>query len=103
MQVSDKCNVYSFGVVALEVMMGRHPGDMLESLSVSSKTLSENPELLSAGYVRPTATTSSRGISRDSGVLGDFGLGLHTTQSRCKTQYAFCGIRTISSGATCLD
>ncbi|KAL5561987.1 hypothetical protein UlMin_031734 [Ulmus minor] len=46
MRVTDKCDVYSFGVVALEVMMGRHPGEMLESLSVSSRTLSENSELL---------------------------------------------------------
>ena len=39
MRVTDKCDVYSFGVVALEIMMGNHPGEMLESLTVSSKTL----------------------------------------------------------------
>ncbi|KAL5545208.1 hypothetical protein UlMin_008992 [Ulmus minor] len=46
MQVTDKCDVYSFGVVALEVMIGRHSGEMLESLLVSSRTLSKNSELL---------------------------------------------------------
>nr|XP_028958405.1 MDIS1-interacting receptor like kinase 2-like [Malus domestica] len=47
MQVTDKCDVFSFGVVALEVMMGRHPGDMLESqLSASPTSTNENAELL---------------------------------------------------------
>ena len=26
--VTEKCDVYSFGVVVLEVLMGRHPGDI---------------------------------------------------------------------------
>ncbi|KAK4488909.1 hypothetical protein RD792_004699 [Penstemon davidsonii] len=32
MQVNDKCDVYSFGIVAIEVIMGRHPGDLVSSL-----------------------------------------------------------------------
>lgn len=43
MRVTDKCDVYSFGVLALEVMMGRHPGELLISLS-SSATI-DNPDL----------------------------------------------------------
>ncbi|XP_031268776.1 MDIS1-interacting receptor like kinase 2-like [Pistacia vera] len=45
MRVTEKCDVYSFGVVTLEVMMGRHPGELLASLSSSKKSLPENPEL----------------------------------------------------------
>ncbi|KAJ4700871.1 putative Receptor protein kinase [Melia azedarach] len=36
MVVSEKCDVYSSGVVALEVLMGRHPEDLLSSLWSSS-------------------------------------------------------------------
>ncbi|KAK7245329.1 hypothetical protein RIF29_40169 [Crotalaria pallida] len=35
-RVTDKCDVYSFGVVVFEIMMGKHPGDLLTTLSLSS-------------------------------------------------------------------
>ncbi|KAI5596528.1 hypothetical protein BDE02_02G007400 [Populus trichocarpa] len=40
MAVTEKCYVYSFGVVALETLMGRHPGDILSS-SARAITLKE--------------------------------------------------------------
>ncbi|PIA62314.1 hypothetical protein AQUCO_00200363v1, partial [Aquilegia coerulea] len=33
MVVTEKCDVYSFGIVALETIMGKHPGDFITSLS----------------------------------------------------------------------
>ena len=36
MEISEKCNAYSFGVLALEIIMGKHPGDLISSLSSSS-------------------------------------------------------------------
>ncbi|KAJ6745175.1 PROTEIN TIC110 CHLOROPLASTIC [Salix purpurea] len=33
MKVTEKCDVYSFGVVTMEVLMGRHPGDLISTLS----------------------------------------------------------------------
>ncbi|XP_027091698.1 uncharacterized protein [Coffea arabica] len=39
MEVNEKCDVYSFGVLVLEVIMGKHPGDLIMSvLSASSST-----------------------------------------------------------------
>ncbi|RDX73704.1 MDIS1-interacting receptor like kinase 2, partial [Mucuna pruriens] len=34
--VNTKCDVYSFGVVVLETMMGRHPAELISSLSEAS-------------------------------------------------------------------
>ncbi|KAK4604025.1 hypothetical protein RGQ29_012508 [Quercus rubra] len=43
MVVTEKCDVYSFGMVALEILMGKHPGELLTSLStLSSQNLMLN-------------------------------------------------------------
>ena len=39
MVVTEKCDVYSFGVVTLEILMGRHPGELLTSLSSSQSVM----------------------------------------------------------------
>ncbi|XP_030528527.2 MDIS1-interacting receptor like kinase 2-like [Rhodamnia argentea] len=42
MEVKEKCDVYGFGVVTLEVIMGRHPGNLISSLASSSSSSSTN-------------------------------------------------------------
>ncbi|KAL2317009.1 hypothetical protein Fmac_030885 [Flemingia macrophylla] len=36
MEVNEKCDVFSFGVLCLEIIMGKHPGDFISSLFSSS-------------------------------------------------------------------
>ncbi|KAM5575741.1 hypothetical protein ABKV19_014602 [Rosa sericea] len=43
MEVNEKCDVYSFGVVTLEIIMGRHPGDLLLTLTSGSSSSSTFP------------------------------------------------------------
>ncbi|KAG5525271.1 hypothetical protein RHGRI_031824 [Rhododendron griersonianum] len=40
MEVNEKCDVYSFGVLTLEVIMGKHPGDLISLLSSSCSSSS---------------------------------------------------------------
>ncbi|XP_065621703.1 MDIS1-interacting receptor like kinase 2-like isoform X1 [Quercus suber] len=60
MVVTEKCDVYSFGMVALEILMGKHPGELLTSLStLSSQNLMLN-EILDQRLPPPT-----RSIAQD--------------------------------------
>ncbi|KAF3445805.1 hypothetical protein FNV43_RR10982 [Rhamnella rubrinervis] len=36
MEVNEKCDVYSFGVVSLEILVGKHPGDLISSITTWS-------------------------------------------------------------------
>ncbi|KAI8016319.1 MDIS1-interacting receptor like kinase 2 [Camellia lanceoleosa] len=38
MEVNEKLDVYSFGVLMLEVLMGKHPGDLITHVSSSPVT-----------------------------------------------------------------
>jgi len=33
LSVTEKCDIYSFGVVTMETIMGKHPGELISSLS----------------------------------------------------------------------
>ena len=47
MEVNEKCDVYSFGVLTLEVIMGNHLGDLISLLlsSLSSATTSTTHDI----------------------------------------------------------
>ncbi|KAL4387791.1 hypothetical protein GQ457_09G026130 [Hibiscus cannabinus] len=46
MRVDEKCDVYSYGVVTMEVFTGRHPGDLLSYLSTSTSVTNDQQILL---------------------------------------------------------
>ncbi|KAF5933542.1 hypothetical protein HYC85_029713 [Camellia sinensis] len=48
MVVTKKCDAYSFGAVALETIMGRHPGELLSSLASQS-----NPNVMLIDVLDP--------------------------------------------------
>ena len=39
MDVNEKCDVYSFGVLALEILFGEHPGDYVTLLLSASNAM----------------------------------------------------------------
>ncbi|XP_018842985.2 MDIS1-interacting receptor like kinase 2-like isoform X2 [Juglans regia] len=42
MKVTEKCDVYSFGVATLEIIVGHHPGELICSLSSSTSSMSSS-------------------------------------------------------------
>ncbi|RDX91442.1 MDIS1-interacting receptor like kinase 2, partial [Mucuna pruriens] len=38
MEVNEKCDVFSYGVLCLEIIMGKHPGDLISSMYSTSST-----------------------------------------------------------------
>lgn len=40
MEVNERCDVYSFGVLTLEILFGKHPGDIVSTLLQSNGTSS---------------------------------------------------------------
>ncbi|KAF6174582.1 hypothetical protein GIB67_006234 [Kingdonia uniflora] len=42
MSVTEKCDMYSFGVLMLEVLIGKHPGEVIFSLTSSSSPTGQN-------------------------------------------------------------
>ncbi|XP_021833396.1 MDIS1-interacting receptor like kinase 2-like [Prunus avium] len=52
MEVNENCDVYSFGVVTLEIVKGKHPGDLFSSFSsVSSSSYSSSSSALPAHQI----------------------------------------------------
>ncbi|KAL5722810.1 non-specific serine/threonine protein kinase [Ranunculus cassubicifolius] len=60
--VTEKCDIYSFGVLALEVLIGKHPGDFIVSLTtrVGQNTLLKN--LVDACIPAPTDEDTVQGV-----------------------------------------
>ena len=56
-RVTEKCNVYSFGVLTLELFMGHHPGDFLSSMADKSTSLKD---LLDIRLPLPAAEVASK-------------------------------------------
>ncbi|KAI0501048.1 hypothetical protein KFK09_019266 [Dendrobium nobile] len=64
MKVTEKCDVYSFEVVALEVMMGKHPRDLLSSLPLLSGKDILVKEMLDQRLTPPTGQLAEEVVSR---------------------------------------
>ncbi|XP_031123908.1 MDIS1-interacting receptor like kinase 2-like [Ipomoea triloba] len=53
MKVTEKCDVYSFGVLTLEIIKGKHPGDYIDLLTSPSPATIELQELLDPRLPHP--------------------------------------------------
>lgn len=46
MTINEKCDIYSFGVVTLEIIMGKHPADLISSFAASSSSSPNEEQML---------------------------------------------------------
>ncbi|THG11227.1 hypothetical protein TEA_011253 [Camellia sinensis var. sinensis] len=60
--VTEKCDVYSFRVVALETIMGRHPGELLSLLALCSAQNIMLIDILDPRHPSPTNPVAVRNI-----------------------------------------
>jgi serine/threonine protein kinase len=59
MEVTEKCDVYSFGVLCFEILLGNHPADFVSSLfSSSTATMTYNLLLIDVLDQRPPQPTN---------------------------------------------
>ncbi|RVW75013.1 MDIS1-interacting receptor like kinase 2 [Vitis vinifera] len=63
MVVTKKCDVYSFGMVALETMMGMHPGELVTSLSSSSAQNTTLKDVLDSRLSSPKSTRVANNVA----------------------------------------
>ncbi|KAK7263873.1 hypothetical protein RJT34_31471 [Clitoria ternatea] len=54
MAVNEKCDVFSFGVLAFEVLTGKHPGDLVSYIQTSSEQKINFKEILDSRLAPPT-------------------------------------------------
>ncbi|CAA2993454.1 MDIS1-interacting receptor like kinase 2-like [Olea europaea subsp. europaea] len=54
MKVTEKCDVYSFGVLALEVIKGKHPGEYIQYITTPSNGDLRMEDLLDPRILYPT-------------------------------------------------
>ncbi|KAF6153382.1 hypothetical protein GIB67_003572 [Kingdonia uniflora] len=61
MRVTEKCDMYSFGLLTLEVLIGKHPRELISSLTSSSSPTGQNvllKDILDGRLSPPTLHTS---------------------------------------------
>lgn len=57
-KVTEKCDVYSFGVIVLELFMGSHPGDVLSMLFCTPRKSMLLTDLLDSRLPLPESETA---------------------------------------------
>nr|GMC82550.1 MDIS1-interacting receptor like kinase 2-like [Ipomoea batatas] len=81
-EVNCKCDVYSFGVVTLEVLMGKHPGDLVTYISSSS--LSATAGMLLMDLLDPRLSAPKRHDAQQLVLLAKIGVSCMNSNPQCR-------------------
>ena len=80
-RVTEKCNVYSFGVLVLELFIGHHPADLLSSMDNRNKTILLG-NLLDTRLPLPEVRSQVKYFKWLPSLFGAYSL-IHRTVQRC--------------------
>ncbi|KAK7347503.1 hypothetical protein VNO80_22035 [Phaseolus coccineus] len=85
MAVTEKCDVFSFGVLAFEVLTGKHPGELVSYIQTSSEQKTIFKEILDPRLLPP----SKNNILKDLALIANLALSCLQTnaQSRPTMRY----------------
>jgi len=85
MAVTEKCDVFSFGVLAFEVLTGKHPGELVSYIQTSSEQKIIFKEILDPRLLPP----SKSNILKDLALIANLALSCLQTnaQSRPTMRY----------------
>ncbi|XP_062103024.1 MDIS1-interacting receptor like kinase 2-like [Humulus lupulus] len=83
MVVTEKCDVYSFGVLALETLMGRHCQELLSSLLSSLLSMAQNTLLIDKLDKR-LLTPSNRLATREFGLVATTAFACINANPKCR-------------------
>ena len=84
MVVTEKCDVYGFGVVALETLIGRHPGELVSSLSSSSSSSLLQNVMLSQVLDQRLSPPINSLIARDVVLVASLAFACINAKPKCR-------------------
>ncbi|KAL8143026.1 hypothetical protein V2J09_016058 [Rumex salicifolius] len=84
-RVTPKWDVYSFGVVTLEIIMGKHPGELLYSLLLpSSSSVNNHQDLVKSELLDDRLCPPDRQVSARLGMVIRIGLLCTSSKPECR-------------------
>lgn len=101
--VTEKCDVYSFGVLVLEVMMGKHPRDLLQHLPSSSGQYTLVNEILDQRPLAPTITEDQTIVFLIKIAFSCLRVSPHVRPTMKEVYHTLTHFQTSSSTSTQID
>nr|XP_015885376.1 MDIS1-interacting receptor like kinase 2-like [Ziziphus jujuba var. spinosa] len=87
MEMNQRCDVYSFGIVTLGILMGKHPGDLISSISSTSSlsfSLHDEASLLEILDQRILPPTHDDEVAEEVVSLAKIALACSSGTPRCR-------------------
>uniref|UniRef100_A0A803RBI7 non-specific serine/threonine protein kinase n=1 Tax=Cannabis sativa TaxID=3483 RepID=A0A803RBI7_CANSA len=85
MIITEKCDVYSYGVVALEILVGRHPQELLSLFSLSPSSSSTAQDIMLAHILdKRLATPTNCVVVRDIVLVATIALACINANPKCR-------------------